>query len=110
MARVDTIWKNSGRPPFWNDELEAWANERGVGGRDVEIEILTTRMNLIHRDNIYYQYEQGFIDDAFMERIKESFSTRLRNATDLNLAIFAFYGRNLADGPLINQIIQQMDR
>lgn len=105
MARADELWNAGERPPFWNPELEAEAISRGIGGSELEAETMTTRITLIHRDNLYYQHQQGFIESEFIERIRENYRIRLLTFSPITQEIIKIYGQALADGPIIREVL-----
>ena len=70
MALQEKTWQAGDRWPWWTDELENYVNARSLTGKEVWALYLASRLRFLQWDNIYFQYTQGMIEEAYWRNAK----------------------------------------
>ena len=60
-------WNAGRRPDWWTEEMADNAERNGLSEASIVVERIRHQLGLIHFDNIYYQYNQGLLDEAFWQ-------------------------------------------
>jgi len=79
MSAALLRWEAGERYDWWPDNFEAEIIELGFSGKEVEAEILQARLNLYQYDNLYFQYQQGLLDEQFWQRARTRLKIGMRN-------------------------------
>ena len=77
MAYETERWESGIRPSWWTDELKVNAEREGLSSTSIVASILSDRMSLVHFDNLYYQYNQGMLDEEFWQGVLGLLETQM---------------------------------
>jgi len=106
MQMQTKIWENGFRPVWWSPELEINMKEQNLSGSDLMSQILQHQMQIVHWDNLQFQFNQGLLNDTFwsgsQRRIRQNLGDPLARAVYLQGA------RDLR--PLIKRLIIELDQ
>ena len=61
-------WQSGRRPSWWTQEMEANAERLGLSETSIIANNLNIQMGVVHFDNLYYQYNQGLLDEGFLAK------------------------------------------
>ena len=78
LSRESKLWEFGQRPEWWDGEFERWANERVLSGSEIQAGLFDSQILLITFDNLYYQYEQGLLEESFWIEAREALKRTLR--------------------------------
>jgi len=67
MTYRTELWEGGERPPWWTEEMEDNAEQLGLSATSIVVTMILENSSLVHFDNLYYQYDQGLLDEAFWQ-------------------------------------------
>ena len=79
IARRVEAWKAGIRPIWWNEEHDLQMQNGKFSETSVATFIIMSQLELVHFDNIYFQYNQGLIEEEFWQRALIVIEDRLTN-------------------------------
>lgn len=65
MSALEVRWQYGDRPSWWKDEYEEQVTDSGSTARQVWATIYNIQLGLYQADNLYFQYQQGLLDEEF---------------------------------------------
>lgn len=100
-------WESGVRPNWWNELYESLHLESGRSGAQFTAFQLERRLYLLQFDNVYYQHQQGYIDDEFIESGKRLMKAFMRN--EFVREIYINSARSLPILPVIEELVEEID-
>ncbi len=61
------LWEGGERPAWWTEEMEDSAEQLGLSATSIVVSLILQNNSLVHFDNLYFQYDQGLLDEAFWQ-------------------------------------------
>ncbi|MFK7865478.1 MAG: hypothetical protein AB8B95_14780 [Pseudohongiellaceae bacterium] len=76
MSALEIRWEFGERPSWWNEEYERQVTVSDASAKQVWANIYNIQLGLYQADNLYFQYQQGLLDEEFWkisrDNVKES--------------------------------------
>lgn len=88
MSAADKLWESGWRYPWWNETLEEEYAKYGYSGSEIEAEVLNASMTIMHIDNLYFQYQQGLLNETFWRNGKAALRRTLADEESINAYVF----------------------
>jgi hypothetical protein len=107
MSDRDLQWASGWRPPYWNEQFETDFVKSGRTGSQMVAQVFNNYLNLYQIDNLYYQYQQGMLDEEFWAKSRVSLKNLLRN--DLIRETFPRQAELLPILEVIEEIILEIE-
>ena len=106
---IEESWALGWRPFYWNEELliskQIETGERSVVA--VMARALNLRLNIIGYDSLYYQYQQGLLDDESWTHLRASLKIRMAN-DEFAMTIFENHARATLQ-PVIDELLREIE-
>ena len=79
-SRVED-WERGIRPGWWNENMQVAKDveNNALSVRSLQIKIISTELSIVSLDNIYYQYNQGLIEEEIWQGLRNNLKNTLRN-------------------------------
>lgn len=102
-------WALGNRPPWWDDDWElAKLVEKGkISFRVVEAQILSRELSILGYDSVYYQYQQGLLDEETWNGLRSSLKNSMANSP-LARAVYKSQARAHLR-PVVEEILREID-
>ena len=109
MQMQEEHWALGERPPYWDDEWElaALVEEGKISVRSVEALILQHQLSIIGYDSVYFQYQQGLLDEALWHDFRSKMK-RTMARDEFVSAVYTRYARNTLR-PVIEEILREIE-
>lgn len=73
------VWESGERPSYWSEELEEYTQSKNLSSADISYLLISTRIRVLHMDNLYYQYTKDMLDESFWTKQVASMKNDMRN-------------------------------
>ncbi len=102
-------WALGNRPSYWDDdwEISKLVEEGKISVRSVEAMILSFDLSIIGYDSVYYQYQQGLLDEETWNGLRMSLKNGMANYPLIKAVYENQARRNLR--PVIEEIIREIE-
>ena len=108
ISAMVTVFESDGRaPPFYDEEFAKLANQNNVSTREVIIFWIEEELNMLTWDNLYYQYNQGLLEEEFWLGAKQSLIFALQSPFRRALLINGYFRRPINN--LIDELLNELD-
>jgi len=87
LAAQAALWEQGNRPSWWTSSMEERVQGSGLTLEQVQVLLREGNIAIIQLDNLYFQYQQGFLTEEFWEGALES----IRNAVTSNVVTAGIY-------------------
>lgn len=103
------LWALGDRPSFWDEssELAAQVADGSISVRSLRAGIVSLQLSVIGYDNVYFQYQQGLIEDEMWNHLR---STMKRNmaGNEIVRQAYSLYARPTIR-PIIDEILKEIE-
>ena len=79
IASSIRVWESGERPSYWSEELEEYTQSKNLSNADISYLLISTRIRVLHMDNLYYQYTKGMLDESFWAKQVASIKNDMRD-------------------------------
>lgn len=95
------------RPGWWDENSQVAKNIQNniLSVKDFQIYLIQTNLNLVSFDNLYYQYNQGFINEEIWLGVRVQVKASLGSP----IALGVLSSTPLPVGSLINQMVIEIE-
>ena len=80
MSALETRWEFGERPSWWNEEYERQVTVSDATAKQVWANIYNIQLGLYQADNLYFQYQQGLLDEEFWQISRDNVKESLRDS------------------------------
>ena len=106
---IEESWALGWRPFYWNEQ---WliAKQVETGQRSVVAVMaraISLRLSILGYDSLYYQYQQGLLDDESWSHLRASLKTTMES-DEFVMTIYEAYAR-AALKPVIDEILKEIE-
>ena len=109
MQWQEEYWALGNRPPYWDDDWEfaALVEEGKISVRSAEALILSMELSIIGYDSVYFQYQQGLLDEELWKHLRAALKNNMARH-DLTRVVYARYARSTLR-PVIEEILLEIE-
>ena len=109
MQYLEESWVLGDRYSFWNEdwEIARQVNDGTLSVRSVEAIIIADQLDIIGYDNVYFQYQQGLLDEDLWQQLRSALK-RAMARDDLTRAVYERYARTTIR-PVIEEILREIE-
>jgi hypothetical protein len=109
MQFLEEGWALGNRPPFWDDgwEIAAQMEEGTISVRSAGAEILRHQMSIIGYDSVYFQYQQGLLDEEPWIGLRSVLKNNMARH-ELAREVYTFFARRTLR-PVIEEILREIE-
>lgn len=105
LAMEAKRWASGIRPGWWNEELANLAEELDFSGTDVMMTYLDRRLSLVQFDNLYFQYQQGLLEEGFWNGARRTMKNGMREP--FTRAIYELQAARLT--PVVRELLAEIE-
>lgn len=109
MQYVEESWPLGWRPVYWDEDWDVAKQVEGglLSARSVVAEILTLRLDIVGYDNLYFQYQQGLLDEGAWNHHRSTLK-RAMFEDELVRAVYQHYARSTIQ-PVLEEISREIE-
>jgi hypothetical protein len=100
------VWESGERPSYWSEELEEYAQSKNLSNADIAYLLISTRIRVLHMDNLYYQYTKDMLDESFWTKQVASMKNDMRNP--VYKALYLNNPRGIEG--LVNELVLELEK
>lgn len=106
LAMQARLWASGTRPNWWNAEVAQLAKELELSGADLKTVELDKFLTLLQADNLYFQFQQGLLEEDYWIRARHSLKQRMKE-DPFARAIFPVLGQRIH--PIVLELISEIE-
>ena len=109
MQYLEESWALGDRHSFWNEdwEIARHVNEGTLSVRSVEAIIIADQLSIIGYDNVYFQYQQGLLDEEMWSNLRSGLK-RAMARDELTRAVYESRAI-ITIRPVIEEILREIE-
>jgi len=102
-------WALGNRRPYWDDdwELAKLVEEGKISVRGVEALILSRELSVLGYDSVYFQYQQGLLDEETWNGLRSALKNGMANFPLTRAVYVSQARRNLR--PVVDEIVREIE-
>ena len=100
------VWESGERPSYWSEELEEYTQSKNLSNADISYLLISTRIRVLHMDNLYYQYTKDMLDESFWAKQVASMKNDMRDP--VYKALYLNNPRGIEG--LVNELVLELEK
>ena len=109
MQYMEELWALGEPPPFWDDdwEIAARVKDGTISVRSAEAAIKAHQMSIIGYDSVYFQYQQGLLDEELWKSLRSTLKGRMAR-NDMVREVYSRFARSTIR-PEVEEILREIE-
>ena len=109
MQYMEELWALGEPPPVWDDdwEIAARVKDGTISVRSAEAAIKAHQLSIIGYDSVYFQYQQGLLDEELWQGLRSTLKGRMAR-NDMVGVLYSRFARSTIR-PEIEEILREIE-
>ena len=109
MQYIEDKWELGDRPTYWNEdwEIARRLDDGAISVKGVFAEITGLQLDIIGYDSVYFQYQQGFLDEELWNQLREGMK-RAMARDELTRVIYERRARSTIR-PVVEELLREIE-